>query len=328
MLSLDTAFGEDGRKNISLIDQIEKGESISGEIEPYFSSFHFTLYKGDAKTVLGKVESSSIDCIVTSPPYYGKRDYEVKDQLGLESHPQAYINDLVAIFREAQRVLKPTGSLWVNIGDTYWSGKGRAHGVDSKQKNRRFDRPQDKTGEGPWCVPKQLLLIPHRFAIAMQDEGWIVRNDNVWYKPAPIPDPIADRCSLSHEYVFHFVKQRKYYFDAQAVAIPSNGKCKTKPPFSVWTVPTASKQSTCYPKRHIAVFPEQLVTLPIQATCPPNGLLLDPFCGSGTALYVAVAHGEGRKAVGIDISEESLKEAQESAEYFEGSQCSVENSQD
>jgi site-specific DNA-methyltransferase (cytosine-N4-specific) len=321
VLSLDTSFREDERKNISLVCELEKDENITKKIEPYFSSDHFTLYKGNAKAVLKNIDSSSVDCIVTSPPYYGKRDYGVKEQLGLESHPQTYINDLVAIFREAWRILKPTGSLWVNIGDTYWSGKGRSHGVDSKQKNRRFDRPQDKTGEGPWCVPKQLLLIPHRFAIAMQDEGWIVRNDNVWHKPAPIPDPIADRCSLSHEYVFHFVKQRKYYFDAQAVAIPSNGKCKTKPPFSVWTVSTASKQSSCYPKTHIAVFPEQLVTLPIQATCPPHGVLLDPFCGSGTALYMAVMHGEGRKAIGIDISEETLEEASNIAELIERSRA-------
>ena len=275
---------------------------------PYLSSSHMTLYKGDSLTILSMMASESVDCIVTSPPYYGKRDYGIDGQLGLEEHPQKYINNLIEIFREAQRILKPTGSLWVNIGDTYWSGKGRSHGIDLKQKNRRFERPQDKSGKGPWCVPKQLLLIPHRFAIAMQDEGWIVRNDNVWHKPAPIPDPIADRCSLTHEYVFHFVKQRKYYFDAKAVAIPSNGKRETKPPFSVWIVPTASEQTMSRRKKHIAVFPEQLVSLPILATCPPDGILLDPFCGSGTALFAAINRGDGRKAIGIDISEEALEE--------------------
>ena len=151
----------------------------------------------------------------------------------------------------------------------------------------------------------------------MQEDGWIVRNDNVWHKPAPIPDPVADRCSLSHEYVFHFVKQKKYYYDSQSVALPSTGKSKTKPPLSVWTIPTATKQSTFSQKKHIAVFPEQLVILPIKATCPSNGLLLDPFCGSGTALHVAVALGEGRKAIGIDISEKSLQEAQMIAENIE-----------
>ena len=283
---------------------------------PYFHSPRITLYCGDATTILSRLNNDSVDCIVTSPPYYGKRDYGVQGQLGLEVHPQTYINRLVEVFCQVRRLLKPTGSLWVNIGDTYWSGKGRSQGEDLKQRNRRFDRPQDKKGQGPWCVPKQLLLIPHRFAIAMQEDGWIVRNDNVWYKPAPMPDPVGDRCALTHEYVFHFVKQRKYYFNAKAVAISSNGQRETKPPFSVWIVPTASEQIT-YKKKHIATFPEKLVSLPIQATCPPNGVLLDPFCGSGTALLFAVNKEGGRKAIGIDISEESLEEAKKLAMLIE-----------
>lgn len=276
---------------------------------PYFSSSGITLYQGDAENILVAMNENSIDCIVTSPPYYGKRDYGVEGQLGLEQHPQIYIDKLVAVFHQAKRVLKPTGSLWVNIGDTYWSGKGKSHGTDSKQKNRRFDRPQDKKGQGPWCVPKQLLLIPHRFAIAMQDDGWIVRNDNVWHKPAPMPDPVADRCSLTHEYVFHFVQQKRYYFNTEAVAIPSNGKRETKPPFSVWTIPTISDQVSSYKKKHIATFPEQLVSLPIQATCPPEGVLLDPFCGSGTSLLFTINQGGKRRAIGIDVSGKSLEEA-------------------
>jgi site-specific DNA-methyltransferase (cytosine-N4-specific) len=294
-----------GRKNLQLLPV------------PYFNSSHVTLYKGDAEMILSGVEAESIDCIVTSPPYYGKRDYGITGQLGLEEHPQLYIDRLVAVFHQARRVLKPTGSLWVNIGDTYWSGKGRSHGIDVKQRNRRFDRPQDKRGQGPWCVPKQLLLIPHRFAIAMQDDGWIVRNDNVWYKPAPMPDPVSDRCALAHEYIFHFVKQRKYYFDAEAVAMPSNGKRDRKPPFSVWSVPTSSGQTMPARKKHIATFPEQLVSLPVQATCPPNGVLLDPFCGSGTALLFAVKQSKERHAIGIDISEDALQEAKDSILLFE-----------
>ena len=307
------------RYSVDLSKQSQRPQNTQPYLPtPYFSSSHITLYQGDASQVLSNIADESVDCIVTSPPYYGKRDYGVDGQLGLEEHPQRYIDKLIEVFREAKRILKPTGSLWVNIGDTYWSGKGRSHGIDTKQKNRRFDRPQDKRGQGPWCVPKQLLLIPHRFAIAMQDEGWVVRNDNIWYKPAPIPDPVEDRCSLAHEYVFHFVKRRKYYFNAQAIAIPSNGECETKPPFSVWTVPTAlEKKSNPYQKKHIAVFPEQLVTLPILATCPSYGVLLDPFCGSGTALFVATALGEGRKAIGIDISEEALKEAKHIADLLE-----------
>lgn len=273
--------------------------------EPFFSSKHVTLYLGDAAQILSTLQENSVDCIITSPPYYGQRDYGVDAQIGLEAHPQLYIDKLIMVFHEAKRVLKPTGSLWVNIGDTYWSGKGKAHGVDGKQKYRRFDRPQDKTGEKPWCTPKQLLLIPHRFAIAMQDDGWIVRNDNVWFKPTATPDPVKDRCASAHEYVFHFVKQRRYYFDSSAVAVPSKGKRPTKTPPSVWTIPTVASR-----KMHRAVFPEQLVSLPLLATCPPDGIFLDPFCGSATTLIAALTQHEGRKVIGIDISEESLKESE------------------
>ncbi len=277
------------------------------DVEPYYhnSTETVTLYLGDAENVLATLEGESVDCIVTSPPYYGQRDYEVNGQIGLESHPQLYINKLIMVFREARRVLKPMGSLWVNIGDTYWSGKGKAHGVDSKQKHRRFNRPQDKTSVGPWCTPKQKLLIPHRFAVAMQDDGWIVRNDNVWYKPNPTPDPVKDRCARAHEYVFHFVKQRRYWFDTDAVAIPSNGNGKTQPPHSVWIIKLSASG-----KEHKAAFYADLVALPIRATCPPKGVLLDPFCGSGTSLHFVINLGDERKAIGIDLSEDALQEAQ------------------
>lgn len=300
-LSITSNPSTSRKKRIS----IEFSNSVPN-LTPYLSTPQITLYGGDAAETLSILESDSIDCIVTSPPYYGQRDYGVDGQLGLEKHPQLYIDKLVAVFHQAKRVLKTTGSLWVNIGDTYWSGKGRSQGIDTKQKYRRFDRPQDKAGERPWCSPKQLLLIPHRFAIAMQMDGWIVRNDNVWYKPAPTPDPVRDRCALTHEYIFHFVKRRKYYFNAEAIAIPSHGKRATKTPPSVWTIPTAPSR-----KMHRAVFPEQLITLPLQATCPPDGILLDPFCGSATALAAALVQSKERKVIGIDISTESLAEAKE-----------------
>lgn len=278
------------------------GDGLAAQI--FVERADVTLYRGDARTVMTQLDDTSVDCIVTSPPYYGQRDYGVEGQLGLEEHPQQYVDKLVATFQEAKRVLKPTGSLWVNLGDTYWSGKGKPKGDDKKQKYRRFPRPQDKTGPRPWCTPKQLLLIPHRFAIAMQDEGWIVRNDNVWYKPSPTPDPVQDRCALTHEYMFHFALKRRYYFNFAAVAVPSNGKRTTKPPPSVWEVANGPSS-----KAHPAVFPEELVRLPVLATCPPNGILLDPYCGSGTALVVAIECGEGRRAIGIDISEQALIEA-------------------
>ncbi|NOT63527.1 MAG: site-specific DNA-methyltransferase [Acidobacteria bacterium] len=271
----------------------------------YFKSPKITLYHGEAAQVLALLPKASVDCIVTSPPYYGQRDYGVEGQVGLEVHPQEYIDRLITVFRAAKQVLKPTGSLWVNIGDTYWSGKGKPGGEDKKQKNRRFLRPQDKSGPRPLCTPKQLLLIPHRFAIAMQEDGWIVRNDNVWYKVNPTPDPVDDRSASAHEYVFHFVLRRRYYYDNEAVAMASSNGNKTKAPPSVWMIPTATNF-----KKHIAVFPERLVNIPVCATLPPGGLLLDPFCGSGTALGYAVAQGKRRRAIGIDISAPALEEAQ------------------
>lgn len=272
--------------------------------EAFYFSDHLALYRGDAVEVLGSLPDSTVDCVVTSPPYYGQRDYGVEGQIGLEPVPQEYITKLVTVFEEAKRVLKPTGSLWVNLGDTYWSGKGTPKGKDPKQKHRRFTRPQDKTGPKPLCVPKQLLLIPHRFAIAMQDAGWIVRNDNVWYKVNPTPDPVRDRCASAHEYMFHFVLSSKYYFDYESVAVPSKGNRKVKAPPSVWRIKLAPTF-----KKHIAVFPEDLVSLPIKSTLPKGGVLLDPFCGSGTALRYALQNVSPATVIGIDISEASLREA-------------------
>lgn len=272
----------------------------------YYVSPRATLYQGNAATVLDSLPTSSVDCIVTSPPYYGQRDYGVDGQIGLEADPQAYIDRLISVFFAAKRVLKPSGSLWVNLGDTYWSGKGRPQGPDLKQRHRRFLRPQDSTGPRPLCVPKQLLLIPHRFAIAMQQTGWIVRNDNVWHKANPTPDPVRDRSASAHEYMFHFVKTAHYYYNHAAVAVPSNGERATKAPSSVWTIHSAPTF-----KKHIATFPEQLVRIPVLATLPAHGVLLDPFCGSATALTYALQHIPGCQAIGIDISTTSLEEARE-----------------
>jgi site-specific DNA-methyltransferase (cytosine-N4-specific) len=288
-----------------VLRQVQQALADHPGLEPYFHNSVVSLYRGEAAAMLGLLPTASVDCIVTSPPYYGQRDYGVPDQIGLEKHPQEYIERLLQVFRAAKRVLKPTGSLWVNLGDTYWSGKGRPQGPDAKQPHRRFLRPQDVSGPRPLCTPKQLLLIPHRFAIAMQDEGWIVRNDNVWYKVNPTPDPVDDRCAAAHEYMFHFVLKRKYYFDTDAVAIPSQGEKKTKAPPSVWMLRSAPTF-----KKHIAVFPEELVRVPILATLPRDGVILDPFCGSGTALSYAIAQGDNRRGIGIDISETALEEAQ------------------
>ncbi|TIN72064.1 MAG: site-specific DNA-methyltransferase [Mesorhizobium sp.] len=251
----------------------------------------------DGLSLLNKA-GVKVNCVVTSPPFYGQRDYDVDRQIGLEAHPSSFIATLADVFDLTGTVLADNGSLWVNIGDTYWSGKGEHRSGEAKQSARRFGiRPQDKKGDGKWCVPKQLLLIPHRFAIEMQDRGWVVRNDNVWVKPNPIPDQVRDRCSMSHEYVFHLVKERWYYFDKNAVGRQSESGT-VLPPLDTWEIAPVRSQAG----RHKARFSEELVRIPILTTTPPRGVVLDPFAGSGTSLVFARKHGF--RAIGIDAKKE------------------------
>jgi site-specific DNA-methyltransferase (adenine-specific) len=257
------------------------------------------IFHAEVRQALDWLKSAGlfVDCIVTSPPFYGQRDYDVVGQIGLEQNPYEFLGNLLTIFSDTRKILKTTGSLWVNLGDTYWNGRGEHKGKDHKQKARRFGlRPQDRPGDGKLCKNKQLLLIPHRFAIGMQDLDWIVRNDNVWVKPNPIPDQVADRCSMSHEYVFHFVTQRFYFFNREAVGRKST-RNTFLPPLDTWEVPISKGGAS-----HKATFSEELVRIPILGTTPPRGVVLDPFAGSGTCLLVAKKHGF--RAIGIDIKME------------------------
>lgn len=263
----------------------------------------FNMDVGDALRLLAD-HGMIVNCVVTSPPFYGQRDYEVTGQIGLEEHPSEFVEKLRNSFDLCGNVLAPNGSMWVNIGDTYWSGKGEHKSGEAKQSARRFGvRPQDRKGDGKWCVPKQLLLIPHRFAIAMQDSGWIVRNDNVWVKPNPIPDQVRDRCSISHEYVFHLVKQRWYFFDKNPVGRTTETG-SVLPPLDTWEVPPVRGKAN-----HRARFSEELVKIPILSTTPPRGVVLDPFAGSGTSLVYARKHGF--RCIGIDIKEEFCRQMKE-----------------
>lgn len=259
----------------------------------------FNMEVCDALRLLAQ-HGMSVNCIVTSPPFYGQRDYDVAGQIGLEEHPREFISNLVEAMNLCKPILADNGSMWVNLGDTYWSGKGEHKSGELKQSARRFGlRPQDKKGDGKLCVPKQLLLIPHRFAIAMQDEGWIVRNDNVWVKPNPIPDQVRDRCSMSHEYVFHFVKERWYYFDKNLVGRPTDSGT-TLPPLDTWEIaPVRGSNGNGNGTTHRARFSEELVKIPIASTTPQRGVVLDPFAGSGTSLVFARKHGY--RCIGIDI---------------------------
>ena len=228
-------------------------ESPSLRSKAYYADKNCLIFCADVREALGWLREAGlfVDCIVTSPPFYGQRDYGVAGQIGLEQTPYEFIAKLVDVFCDTREVLQTTGSLWVNIGDTYWNGRGEHKGRDRKQQARRFGlRPQDRRGDGKLCKNKQLLLIPHRFAIAMQDRDWIVRNDNVWVKPNPIPDQVADRSSMSHEYVFHFVTQRFYYYNRVAVGRKTS-RGTYMPPTDTWELPISTGRS-----RHETTFVE------------------------------------------------------------------------
>jgi site-specific DNA-methyltransferase (cytosine-N4-specific) len=262
----------------------------------YYADDTSIVLNMDVRAALKLLEEQSfkVNCVVTSPPFYGQRDYEIQKQIGLEEHPSLFISSLAEVFDATSKVLADNGSLWVNIGDTYWSGKGQHRSGEAKQTARRFGiRPQDKKGDGKWCVPKQLLLIPHRLAIELQDRGWLVRNDNVWVKPNPIPDQVRDRCSMSHEYVFHFVKERWYYYDKNSVG-RTTASGSVLPPLDTWELPAVRGQAS----RHKARFSEELVRIPILTTTPLGGVVLDPFAGSGTSMVFARKHGF--RSIGID----------------------------
>lgn len=184
----------------------------------------FTIYNLDVFVALKEMQQTKalVDCVITSPPYWGLRDYGVEGQIGLEEHPRQYIEKMVKVFSEVRKVMKPTASLWINLGDTYFAKRSKDSSTDEYYgPGRESGHPKEmKTDGSGWLQPKQRLLIPHRVAIAMQDDGWILRNDIVWHKPSHMPCSVSDRLTNSFEYVFHFVKQRKYYYDLDAIREP------------------------------------------------------------------------------------------------------------
>jgi site-specific DNA-methyltransferase (adenine-specific) len=286
-------------------DEVFQSEELINEA--FYADNHSIVFHAEAREALSLMAEVGleVDCIVTSPPFYGQRDYEVDGQIGLELDPNEFIEELREVFEYCRPVLKKTGSLWVNLGDTYWSAKGQHKSDEKKQSARRFGlRPQDRTREGVWTRPKQRMLMPHRVAIALQEDGWLVRNDNVWVKPNPIPDQVRDRCSITHEYVFHFAKNRWYYFDKDDVGIESS-RGTMLPPRDTWEVGTSRGNGS-----HKASFSEELVRIPILSTTPENGIVLDPFCGTGTSLRFAKKHGF--RSVGIDLKESFCEETVES----------------
>lgn len=290
---------------------------------------------GDAYDLLGTLPRESVDLIITSPPYWGLRTYgqdhnhEILQEwvseghdsseippydwyrkhggcLGLEPLPEWFVAHLAEIFQRGAHALKPDGSLWINIGDTYFA-RWSSIRMDGRQGMGDNPRVRRKTPMGGYRQEKQLLLIPARFSIAMQELRWILRNDLIWHKPNVPPRPEKDRLRLSHEHFFHFVKRPKegrpkYYYDLSEA---ENGA------LDVVTVNARAGADG-----HSATFPHDLIRPRIASSCPRDGLVLDPFCGTGRSLTVALE--TGRNALGFEMSADFAEAAKANIAAVQG----------
>jgi site-specific DNA-methyltransferase (adenine-specific) len=272
------------------------------------------------------MDAGDVDCCVTSPPYFGLRDYKVDGQIGLEQTPDAYVAEMVAVFREVRRVLADEGTLWLNLGDSYCtSAPNGMQGKNGGRKSRTFTASGLPCKNGFGMKSKDLIGIPWRVAFALQSDGWYLRQDIIWHKPNPMPESVKDRCTKSHEYMFLLSKSERYYFDAEAIKEPAvqAGRARrdkmggnkgddvhhspggtfegseTRNRRDVWTIAT-----TPYKGSHFATFPPELVRPCILAGCPKGGTVLDCFGGSGTTAQVA--NEEGRDAFLIELNPEYI----------------------
>ncbi|MBW8040364.1 MAG: site-specific DNA-methyltransferase [Planctomycetes bacterium] len=249
------------------------------------------VYCGDARKVLQKIPSATFDCVVTSPPYYWLRDYDVEEQIGLEETVEGYVSAVNGVMEEVFRVLRENGLLFLNLGDTYYSGKGKSHGTDPKSSRRRFGlRAVDKSGGlDVNAKPKSALGIPWRVAMRMSENGWVLRSPIVWHRKHCLPESVQDRPRRSYEYVFMFAKNRKYFFDRKPLVDVDEE--------DMWSIVARHRSPNGL---GTAPFPDELVQRCLAIGCPAKGMVLDPFAGSGTTLRVAVK--SGRCAKGIDLN--------------------------
>jgi len=293
------------------------------------------ILTGDVLEQLKTLPDESVNCVVTSPPYWGLRDYGQDGQLGLEQEPEEYISNMVDVFREVKRVLADDGTFWLNIGDSYsGSGKGPAGNLGKTNNERHLEH---KTGGivPKGTKPKDLVGIPWMLAFALRADGWYLRQDIIWSKPNPMPESVTDRCTKSHEYIFLLTKSRKYYYDNEAIKEPSvsNPKTAIKARFggnkygdsddpkhatksgNIWK-PTATRNkrdvwviaTQPFKGSHFAVMPEKVAETCVLAGCPEEGVVLDPFFGSGTVGVVALKHN--RRYIGIELNPEYVEIAQ------------------
>lgn len=271
------------------------------------------------------LDDESIDMVITSPPYWGLRDYGVDGQIGQEPTFNEFVNNLCDIFDEIHRVLKPSGTCWVNLGDTY-GGSGDKKGYkDTKNPTGRNGQSKSVNRNAP---QKCLLQIPSRFSIEMIDRGWILRNEIIWHKPNQMPQPVKDRFTADFEKIFFFTKNKKYYFEQQKEKAKyagddrgsrgdnrrgnkmnsisgKTGEYKNKR--CVWSINTRP-----FKEAHFAVYPPELIETPIKAGCPEGGIVLDPFMGSGTTGLIAKELN--RQYIGFELNAEYCKLANDRIE--------------
>ena len=293
------------------------------------------ILQGDCIESLNKLEDQSINTCITSPPYWGLRDYGESDQLGLEDTPDKFVKNLVGVFREVKRVLRDDGTVWLNLGDSY-----ARTGGDSSKKGRHWDDRENNpnTGHNRYAKDiglkqKDLVGIPWRVAFALQQDGWYLRQDIIWHKPNPMPESVRDRCTKAHEYIFLLSKKAKYYYDHEAIkedakypqgpnspqsikkgkgqfgmdtrgGLHKIGANLKKNKRSVWKVSTKPFKGA-----HFATFPKDLIEPCVLAGCPEGGTVLDPFGGSGTTGIVAAQHN--RNAVLLELNQEYIDLAKE-----------------
>ncbi len=252
-----------------------------------------TIFEGDALNVLQRMPSRSVQCVITSPPYWGLRDYGINQQIGLEPTLPQFINRLVALFSEAKRVLNDDGILWLNIGDGYTSGN-RGYRAPDKKNPARAMSVRPNTPEG--LKPKDLIGIPWRLAFALQNDGWFLRSDIVWHKPNAQPESVTDRPTRAHEYLFMFSKSEKYFYNQPAIKEKgTNGDLRNRR--SVWSINTMP-----FPGAHFATFPPSLIEPCVLASSRTGDYVLDPFFGSGTVGIVCIKHN--RRYIGIELHPE------------------------
>jgi DNA modification methylase len=288
------------------------------------------ILEGDCIESMKSLPDASVHCVVTSPPYWGLRDYGQDGQIGLEETPEAYVARMVEVFREVRRVLRDDGTLWLNLGDSY-NGSGGAGG-DYSEGGLKDGQPKYPGRRLASLKPKDLVGIPWRVAFALQADGWWLRQDIIWHKPNPMPESVTDRCTKSHEYVFLLTKSATYFYDHRAISEPAQtagvtggftanaalaagvkpsgnmiaerGKSYVRPETrnkrSVWTITTKP-----FSGAHFAVMPPDLVEPCVLAGCPEGGTVLDPFGGSGTTALVA--EKLGRDAILCELNPEYIE---------------------